>query len=137
MTPYLIGADFAKDGAESVAGFFSSVGGGVIQGITVINPGNGYTSPLVIIPRRRRYGKQSARRRKLFARARVALEAAVRVRGRRVTSSGVVCSGDAHSLGVNRSGVSIGLRANIGPDHDMYWTPRGGFVIREIDLIPF
>lgn len=85
----------------------------------------------------RRYGKESARRRKLFARARAVLEAAARVRGRRVTFSGVVCSGDAHSLGVNWRGVSIGLRANIGPDHDMQWTPRNGFVIREIDLIPF
>jgi hypothetical protein len=83
----------------------------------------------------RRYGKESARRRKLFARARATLEAAARVRGRRVTFNDV--SGDAQSLGVNRRGISIGLQVNIGPDHDMQWTPRGGFVICEIEPIPF
>src|SRR4029077_4874977 len=54
----------------------------------------------------RRYGKESARRRKLFARACVVLVAAARVRGR---------SGDLMVLGLTRSGVPSGQYVDIGP----------------------
>lgn len=76
----------------------------------------------------RRYGKESARRQKLFDRAHAVLAATIKLRtgGNLVWVAGETRSGQRH-------GLAIGLDA----DHDMEWTPRGGYRIVETQPLPF
>lgn len=78
---------------------------------------------------RRLYGKESARRRKMFDRAYETLRVIQRIAGKAPASAVMVA-------GLNRSGQRSGWFLDIG-GRLLMWDPRGGYRQEEYDPLPF
>jgi hypothetical protein len=75
-----------------------------------------------------RFHRESARRKALFAKAE-----------RRLRTIAIVAgyASDVISWPSRDFVTAAGLSVQVSADHEMTWTPRGGYVLREIDEIPF
>lgn len=74
--------------------------------------------------------RESARRRKLFARAEGALSVMVALRGAQMPPITV-------TAWYGRHGRRLGLFSYYDADNEIRWTPRRGFEVVELDDIPF
>lgn len=82
---------------------------------------------------RKRYGKESARRQKMFDRAEQHLKVILRLYG---LSFSFVWHGGPSAAGINRSGQRSGLYVDVR-GRLLCWDPRGGYRLEEYESLPF